>query len=90
MKYPILDESLVGYTPSYPVRTPKYPWLDTPVGKSFFAPYDDGEVQQSVVRRLRNSLNWYKRGNRVKASVQFRFKEHRQGKKLGVLAGRVK
>ena len=90
MSYPIIDESLVGYTPSYPTRTPKYPWLETPVGKSFFVPYKDDEEFRPVVRRLRNSLNWYKRGQRVKGGVQFRFKEHRQGKKLGVLAGRVK
>lgn len=86
----IVDISLVDYNPPR-YGGCKYPWANTEVGQSFFVQYDDGAPDlPSMIRRLRNSLNWNKRKVYVRKTVQFRFKPHKRGKKEGVLAGRVK
>lgn len=90
-EYEIVDVSLVDYIPPRREGASKYPWSQTKVGQSFFVAYDDTAPDlSSMSRRLRNSLNWHKRKAYVRKTVMFRFKHHKQGKREGVLAGRVK
>lgn len=87
----VVDISLVDYNPPRREGTSKYPWSQTKVGQSFFVAYDETAPDFALMsRRLRNSLNWHKRKVYVRKTTEFRFKHHKQGRREGVLAGRVK